>query len=405
MPRIIHQTWIDDTLPPKWRKAWRECREGMPDYTYMLWTDDLSRKFVATHYPNYLEMFDSYPYPIQRADSIRYFILHHFGGIYMDLDIGCRRRIDPLLQGQWEVLLPVTKPVGVSNDLLVAIPKSRFFYQTINGLKSFNHNYVTNYPTVMFSTGPMMLSAQYGLYMKRHPVTPEDPHAHVRILPTKLYGKNAPLETVPHSFFSHFYGSSWHADDAGFITWLGRWGRNLLIVGIVVLVIGGVRLLWSKVAQAGGIRAAISGGPQYQLLPVLGNLPDSGRTSPAPSFGSAPHSPTFEVPPDIGGALRRAGNILLAAPATLLPSGGRRQRGWLFFAPAAFQPTHGRRRTASEASQLPLRASRSSRRREQSPPPYESASSDGMEEVDAFLKSEFHAGDIGASGSSSSKRL
>ena len=80
----------------------------------MLWTDDLSRQFVETHYPAFLQMYDSYKYPIQRADSIRYFILNHFGGIYMDLDIGCRRRLDPLLQGDWEVILPITKPVSPS---------------------------------------------------------------------------------------------------------------------------------------------------------------------------------------------------------------------------------------------------------------------------------------------------
>ena len=31
IPRMIHQTWKDDNLPNKWRKAWKECREGMPD--------------------------------------------------------------------------------------------------------------------------------------------------------------------------------------------------------------------------------------------------------------------------------------------------------------------------------------------------------------------------------------
>jgi len=31
IPRLIHQTWKDDHLPEKWRKAWKECREGMPD--------------------------------------------------------------------------------------------------------------------------------------------------------------------------------------------------------------------------------------------------------------------------------------------------------------------------------------------------------------------------------------
>jgi mannosyltransferase OCH1-like enzyme len=85
----------------------------------MLWTDGLARDFVEQNYPAFLQTFDSYKYPIQRADSIRYFVLNHFGGIYMDLDIGCRRRMDSLLQGDWEVILPITKPVSQSNGRVV----------------------------------------------------------------------------------------------------------------------------------------------------------------------------------------------------------------------------------------------------------------------------------------------
>lgn len=51
-----------------------------------LWTDQSARSFIAENYPWFLETFDSYPYAIQRADVIRYFILAHFGGIYIDLD-------------------------------------------------------------------------------------------------------------------------------------------------------------------------------------------------------------------------------------------------------------------------------------------------------------------------------
>jgi len=136
---------------------------------YMLWTDELSRNFVEAHYPAFLHMFDSYKYPIQRADSIRYFILNHFGGIYMDLDIGCRRRMDSLLQGDWEVVLPITKPVsqafgwrneklinvqvGVSNDLIFSTKRSAFMEDTVHALPAFDHEWFSNYPTVMFSTG------------------------------------------------------------------------------------------------------------------------------------------------------------------------------------------------------------------------------------------------------------
>lgn len=39
---------------------------------YMLWTDDMSRKFIAEKYPSFLATFEGYEYPIQRADAIRY---------------------------------------------------------------------------------------------------------------------------------------------------------------------------------------------------------------------------------------------------------------------------------------------------------------------------------------------
>ena len=205
----------------------------------MLWTDAGSREFIAENYSWFLDTFDAYTYPIQRADAIRYFVLHHYGGVYIDLDIGCLRPLDPLLV--YPVILPKTKPVGVSNDLMFAEKGHPFMAQTIHNLVTFDHSWILNYPTVMFSTGPMFLSAQYGLYTSSHP-TSLGALGEVRILPKSLYGKNAQPFEAPHSFFSHFYGSSWHADDAAFIGFLGTWGKGLLVVGAIILLLGLVRL-------------------------------------------------------------------------------------------------------------------------------------------------------------------
>ena len=199
----------------------------------MLWTDASSRDFIAEHYSWFLDTFDNYTYPIQRADAIRYFVLYHFGGVYIDLDIGCLRPVDPLLI--YPVILPKTIPVGVSNDLMFAEQYHPLLEQTINNLINFDHSWVLNYPTVMFSTGPMFLSAQYGLYTAAHRNTA---FQDIRILPKALYGKNAKEDEAPHSFFSHFYGSSWHADDAAFIGFLGSWGKVLMWIGLAVLIIG-----------------------------------------------------------------------------------------------------------------------------------------------------------------------
>ena len=203
---------------------------------YKLWTDAGSREFIAEHYSWFLDTFDNYTYPIQRADAIRYFVLYHYGGVYVDLDIGCLRPMDPLLI--YPAILPKTIPVGVSNDLMFAAKGHPLLEQTIHNLINFDHSWVLNYPTVMFSTGPMFLSAQYGLYTASHPNTA---FQDIRILPKSLYGKNAKEDEAPHSFFSHFYGSSWHADDAVFIGFLGTWGKVLMWIGLAILIIGLIR--------------------------------------------------------------------------------------------------------------------------------------------------------------------
>ncbi|KAJ9102990.1 hypothetical protein QFC19_004547 [Naganishia cerealis] len=413
IPRIIHQTWKSDVLPEKWRKIWMECREGMPDYEYMLWTDEQSRRFIAEHYPQFLSMFDGYEYPIQRADAIRYFILHHFGGIYMDLDIGCRRRLEPLISGDWDVLLPRTKPVGVSNDLIFSAKRHPFMEATIHGLIAFDHRYVTNYPTVMFSTGPMFLSAQYGLYSSAHPLTPTHPRPQIRILPKSLYGKNAKPEEAPHSFFAHYYGSSWHSDDAGFITFLGTSGKLLMYIGMAVFILGGLRyflvrrsgkgvrsgkrglrrLIVGDIIGGAGARGGTSndGSGAYHMVSLLPTSSASASRAVTPSSAhSDDETITSEGTEDgraqvILDAVRRAGNFILAAPATLLTSNSSRRTnggetnnhrsGVLYFLPAFFAPLSasettaaaaggsgrlGRRaRTASMASMLP--SSRTSR--------------------------------------------
>lgn len=446
IPRLIHQTWKSDTLPEKWRKVWRECREGMPDYEYMLWTDELSRQFIAEKYPSFLALYDGYEYPIQRADAIRYFVLHQFGGIYMDLDIGCKRRLEPLLGADWDVILPRTKPVGVSNDLIFSSKRSPFMEQTIHGLPAFNHRYLTNYPTVMFSTGPMFLSAQYGLYQSAHPLTPQNPRAEVRILPKPLYGKNAKQGEAPHSFFSHFYGSSWHADDAGFITFLGSSGKVLMYVGSVVVILGGLRfcLLKTQKQRSGrrtrsrgtssgrgrnqGRGRRTEGGDDYMLslLPTThaegeaeadGDYEGEDRIAGRSSISSDDMNLTdeeFDNPPNIMRAMRRAGHIILAAPATLgrRARGGRRA-GMFYFLPAFLVPEaqgqglgqgqgntqrRSRPRTASMASNLP--STRSTRSSNTLYPSDAEASSEADIEPGSFLIASDEEKELGITGSS-----
>ena len=340
---------------------------------YKLWTDASSREFIAEFYPYFLDTFDGYTYPIQRADAIRYFVLYHYGGIYIDLDIGCLRPMDPLLV--YPVILPKTIPVGVSNDLMFSEKGHLFLEQTIHNIIKFDHSWILNYPTVMFSTGPMFLSAQYGLYTASHPNTALQD---IRILPKSLYGKNAREDEAPHSFFSHFYGSSWHADDAAFIGFLGHWGKGLMWIGLFILIIGlfrlpskpgrrftrGYDIIMPRLSRSGRWHLHLgqsSSGTSTQLpspgiegispidteLPIL-HLPfESHNPSPPDGLGYSDSDPyAGRVQSPLVQAFRRVRNRVSsmagayqAPPDTPIRTGTRHSRGVMFFLPAIFTQT------------------------------------------------------------------
>ena len=89
IPPIIHQKWNDEQLPEVFRILSQTWRDVLPDWEYRLWTDETNREFIRTHYPEFLNRYDSYPKAIQRTDSARYLILKTYGGLYVDLDFEC----------------------------------------------------------------------------------------------------------------------------------------------------------------------------------------------------------------------------------------------------------------------------------------------------------------------------
>ena len=171
-----------------------------------------------------------------------------------------------------------------------------FMAQTIHNLVTFDHSWILNYPTVMFSTGPMFLSAQYGIWTSSHAPTLDMPGGEVRILPRAFYGKNAKVEEVPQSFFSHFYGSSWHADDAAFIGFLGTWGKLLMWIGFLLLVIGVIDSTLKKRGKSSRNEGRLG---RYQILlpsplyrPVRWNV--GFFTQSLTPSSSCPTSPTMD---------------------------------------------------------------------------------------------------------------
>lgn len=82
VPPIIHHVSLGSgaATHSKWMEVRQTCLDIHPGWEAMLWTDDKANAFVAEKFPELLSMWESYRYPIQKIDSLRYMILYHYGG-------------------------------------------------------------------------------------------------------------------------------------------------------------------------------------------------------------------------------------------------------------------------------------------------------------------------------------
>jgi mannosyltransferase OCH1-like enzyme len=218
IPKIIHQTYKQTELPDQWKQTPVEWQEKHPDWKYEFWTDDRNRKLIEEHYPWFLEQYDSYDTPIQRADSVRYFILHHYGGIYADMDIISSRNIEQLLQNE-ELVLFQTPNWGITNSLMASVPGHRFWEKLHEDLKLWRNQFwypYLAYLKINYSTGSGLLWYAWSTW--RDPYKYSD----AVIVEAQRYGKFNWCQSTKPKFlqrqnpntrwFHHVVGNSWHVE-------------------------------------------------------------------------------------------------------------------------------------------------------------------------------------------------
>ncbi|WP_295543500.1 glycosyltransferase [uncultured Thiohalocapsa sp.] len=166
IPRVIHQTWKDDRLPPQYATLADTWRRAHPEWAWRLWTDADNLRLVEQEFPSLLGLYLDYPYPIQRVDLIRYLILYRYGGLYVDLDFECFKDITPLLDGRHCVLseeAAVHNAVHcthriISNAFMAAEPGHLLFAAVMEDLQHHRSRQRVPDRIVLDTTGPMMLT-------------------------------------------------------------------------------------------------------------------------------------------------------------------------------------------------------------------------------------------------------
>jgi mannosyltransferase OCH1-like enzyme len=165
IPRIIHQTWKTKTLPSNFERWSKSCQDLVPHFKYKLWTDEDNRNLIKDHYPWFLQTYDGYDMHIKRVDAARYFILHRYGGLYLDLDFMCLRKFEHLLKDGHAVfgyqLRKTNNEGSIANAWMASPPNHPLFHVLIHSLRNHQKKHV------LAATGPNYLTSVIREYIEK----------------------------------------------------------------------------------------------------------------------------------------------------------------------------------------------------------------------------------------------
>lgn len=66
-------------------------------FEYVFFDDEAVNNLVRHEFPQYRDVFENFPYRIQRFDFFRYLAVYRYGGFYFDLDVFLATDLSPLL--------------------------------------------------------------------------------------------------------------------------------------------------------------------------------------------------------------------------------------------------------------------------------------------------------------------
>jgi len=234
----VHLTEGQAVSSSNYSEAIASCHQLHPKWTHITWTDEAGAAFLRQYYPALWTHYTNYPRTVQKANILRYAVLEHYGGVYLDMDITCLRPLDSLRRLPF--LAPAAFPAGVSNGFMVSRAQHPLLKQALDGVITSHLRWGLPYVEIMLTTGCMFLSNQRTKFMSR--TTGSDRVLHDR---DKVFiladedGKVGPhmlRGAVTTSLFRHGGASSWHEWDAAVVVFVARHARCFGAVFMIGLV-------------------------------------------------------------------------------------------------------------------------------------------------------------------------
>jgi GT2 family glycosyltransferase len=220
IPRIIHQTWRDAAIPERFHDMVASWKARNPGWDYRLWTDADLDALVAEHYPEFLEIFRSYPNPVQRADAGRYLALHRHGGVYADLDTTCLASFEPLAgedrlvfscepdEQAEEYVARLHIDWLICNAVMASPANHPFWVHVLETMVRCRHA-----SDVLESTGPLMLTGSAMSWRRPDDLAVSSCHlfdpltSSGKVSESRVFGPHAQLRLSVHHWAGSWYSS------------------------------------------------------------------------------------------------------------------------------------------------------------------------------------------------------
>ncbi|WPH00506.1 Hypothetical protein R9X50_00333500 [Acrodontium crateriforme] len=239
VPKIIHRIFLQEgrkSTLSNYRAGLESCRRIHPDWEQKIWTDENATEFMREHYPAIAPHYTGYAQSIQRANILRYALLDHFGGVYLDLDVTCLDSLDRLRHLPW--LTPGAYPAGVNNAFILAKPGHPHLKELLFKVPSRNIRWPMPYVENMLSTGCMYFSNRFMSYARLLMRLGEDAPYEAKFF--VLADQDGNMEphmlrgAVRTPLFAHAGASSWHGWDAAMMVLIGQYyGYFALLLGML----------------------------------------------------------------------------------------------------------------------------------------------------------------------------
>ena len=156
IPKIVHQTWRSDTLPSIFKNILDINKDLNKDFDFKMWyhtpgPPDID-EFIKKEYYDIYHIFSRAKYGVQKADIARLAILHHYGGVYFDLDMMCIKPLHSLLEYNSDYVYMALEPAEqtkklfnsdkiLCNAFIAAPAKHQLFKEAMEEIKRLFHKH------------------------------------------------------------------------------------------------------------------------------------------------------------------------------------------------------------------------------------------------------------------------